>query len=64
MHDLAYLDDEGEEQRMTLPLTIADWAEGKPDGPVGARNTDWAPPPATCAHATSATAVLPQPTSP
>ena len=29
MHDLAYLDEEGEEQRMTLPLTIADWALGE-----------------------------------
>ena len=28
-HDLVYLDEEGEEQRMTLPLTIADWALGE-----------------------------------
>ena len=29
VHDLAYLDEEDEEQRMTLPLTIADWALGE-----------------------------------
>jgi pyruvate-ferredoxin/flavodoxin oxidoreductase len=29
VHELACLDDEGEEQRMTLPLTIADWALGE-----------------------------------
>jgi pyruvate-ferredoxin/flavodoxin oxidoreductase len=29
LHELVYLDDEGEEQRMTLPLTIADWALGE-----------------------------------
>ena len=28
-HELAYLDEEGEEHRMTLPLTIADWALGE-----------------------------------
>ncbi|MEE4217921.1 MAG: 2-oxoacid:acceptor oxidoreductase family protein [Xanthomonadales bacterium] len=28
-HELLYLDDEGEEQRMRLPLTIADWALGE-----------------------------------
>jgi pyruvate-ferredoxin/flavodoxin oxidoreductase len=28
-HDLAYLDEEGEEQKMNLPLTIADWALGE-----------------------------------
>ena len=28
-HELTYLDEEGEEQRMTLPLTIADWALGE-----------------------------------
>jgi len=27
--ELSYLDEEGEEQRMTLPLTIADWALGE-----------------------------------
>jgi len=27
--ELAYIDDEGQEQRMTLPLTIADWALGE-----------------------------------
>ncbi|MBT8053805.1 MAG: pyruvate ferredoxin oxidoreductase [Xanthomonadales bacterium] len=29
LHELTYLDEEGEEQRMTLPLTIADWALGE-----------------------------------
>ncbi|MDH3788285.1 MAG: 2-oxoacid:acceptor oxidoreductase family protein [Xanthomonadales bacterium] len=29
LHDLAYLDEEGIEQRLTLPLTIADWALGE-----------------------------------
>ena len=28
-YELAYLDDEGEELKMTLPLTIADWALGE-----------------------------------
>ena len=28
-HELVYLDEAGEEQRMTLPLTIADWALGE-----------------------------------
>jgi pyruvate-ferredoxin/flavodoxin oxidoreductase len=28
-HELTYLDEEGEEQNMTLPLTIADWALGE-----------------------------------
>ncbi len=28
-HELLYLDDDGEEQRMTLPLTTADWALGE-----------------------------------
>jgi pyruvate-ferredoxin/flavodoxin oxidoreductase len=28
-HELTYLDEESEEQRMTLPLTIADWALGE-----------------------------------
>jgi pyruvate-ferredoxin/flavodoxin oxidoreductase len=29
IHELVYLDDQGEEQRMSLPLTIADWALGE-----------------------------------
>ncbi len=29
VHELSYLDEEGDEQRMTLPLTIADWALGE-----------------------------------
>ena len=28
-YELVYVDDEGEEQKMTLPLTIADWALGE-----------------------------------
>jgi pyruvate-ferredoxin/flavodoxin oxidoreductase len=28
-YDLGFLDDEGEEQKMTLPVTIADWAMGE-----------------------------------
>ncbi|MGD8384039.1 MAG: 2-oxoacid:acceptor oxidoreductase family protein [Lysobacterales bacterium] len=28
-YELTYVDDEGEEQKMTLPLTIADWALGE-----------------------------------
>ncbi len=28
-YELAYVDEEGEEQKMTLPLTIADWALGE-----------------------------------
>jgi pyruvate-ferredoxin/flavodoxin oxidoreductase len=28
-HEMVYVDEQGEEQRMTLPLTIADWALGE-----------------------------------